>query len=163
MCTSRRALCVLALAALAAADMRPQIRAVDPKDQEDKFCETNRLNDIKSVACVSWQLRKRHGYGYIGANAWRNPTRTQETSESRSPSENLSRGRTVTRNKYLTGRQLESSLRSASGKGNRSRPSWTSRFPDPEGRESATPFPCGLRVHTYLSWWHRHPRLALPS
>jgi hypothetical protein len=26
--------------------------------------------------------------------------------------------------------------------GNRNRPRWTSRFPDPEGRESATPFPC---------------------
>ena len=53
MCTSRRALCVLALAAVNVADMRPQIGAVDPKDQEDKFCETNRLNDIKSVGCVS--------------------------------------------------------------------------------------------------------------
>jgi len=36
--------------------------------------------------------------------------------------------------------------------GNRCRPRWTSRFPDPEGRESATPFPCWLSVHLYFCW-----------
>ena len=33
-------------------------------------------------------------------------------------------------------------MRSEYARGNRCRPRWTSRFPDPEGRESATPFPC---------------------
>src|ERR1700693_1729844 len=35
--------------------------------------------------------------------------------------------------------------------------SWTSRFPDPEGRESATPFPCWHCVYLSLSWWLRRP------
>src|SRR5271169_1728433 len=30
-------------------------------------------------------------------------------------------------------------------------------YADPEGRESATPFPCWVYVHLCLSWWLRHP------
>jgi hypothetical protein len=50
--------------------------------------------------------------------------------------------------------QLECAQRKA--KGNRCRPSWTSRFPDPEGRESATPFPRWLCVRSYPSRWLPH-------
>jgi len=41
--------------------------------------------------------------------------------------------------------------------------SWTSRFPDPEGRESATPFPCWLCVHLCISRWVRPPRVLESS
>src|SRR5580704_3009340 len=59
--------------------------------------------------------------------------------------------------------------RSGSARGNRCRPRWTSRFPDPEGRESAIPFPCWLPLHLALCRWgrlpipSRHVRATLPA
>jgi hypothetical protein len=38
---------------------------------------------------------------------------------------------------------------------------WTPRFPDPKGSESATPFQCRFCVHSYLSRWFCHRRLAI--
>ena len=45
------------------------------------------------------------------------------------------------------GRPLSWSVHSGYAMGNRCRPSWTSRSPDPEGRESATSFPSWLCIH----------------
>jgi hypothetical protein len=44
--------------------------------------------------------------------------------------------------------------------GNRCPSCRTARFPDPKGRESATPFPWWLSVHLCLCRWRRHPRLG---
>jgi hypothetical protein len=46
------------------------------------------------------------------------------------------------------------------GRGNRCRPSWTSRFPDREGMESATPFP--LWRATFLSRDMAHEAVPCP-
>ncbi len=44
-------------------------------------------------------------------------------------------------------------------KGNRCHAMWRLGFPDPEGRESATPFPCWLLVHSYLN--RRRPDIVM--
>jgi hypothetical protein len=156
MCTSRRALC----GSTRCGRHAPTDKAGDQKDQEDKFCKT-----------ISPKQHKICGLHLLAAaqSAWLRQYRCESLEEPDQDTRDIGisfavrkfvAGRTVTRNYYLTGRQLESSLRSASGKGNRCRPCWTSRFPDPEGRESVTPFPCWLCVHLYPSWWHRHSRLT---
>jgi hypothetical protein len=48
----------------------------------------------------------------------------------------------------------------ARARGNRCRPSLTSRFPDPEGRESAIKFLCWVCVHLFLRRWDRPPRVT---
>jgi len=58
------------------------------------------------------------------------------------------------------GPRTNSSTRRGWAKGNRCCPRWTRRFPDPEGRESATPFRYWLCVHSCQRQWRRPPRVT---
>lgn len=83
--TTHRVQFALRLAKLAEADLGPQIRTSEPKDQECKFAKRTHLNHEKSVVFVSQCQRKQHGYDDIGAKARRKPTRSQTTAKSQSP------------------------------------------------------------------------------
>jgi hypothetical protein len=139
----RRGLCSLAPLALAEEHLRTQARSGGPEDQEYNFAKRTHLSHVKSDAYV-FEGRLKQGSSVnnrCGRRGGARPghARHQNLAHRKESCHVVSR---VTWNKHLIGRKLSSRVRGGYARGNRCRPRWTSRFPDPEGRESATPFPC---------------------
>jgi hypothetical protein len=125
--------------------MRPRTGADGANAQEDKFCKTNspKPRGICQLR-FSRPAQKARLRCYLAQNTGRKLTRTR-TAQHRNlvhRKESCSGPTRPTWNKHVGGH--------ARGK---RRPSWTSRFPDPEGREAATPFPCWPCIHLSLRQW----------
>jgi len=109
--------------------------------QIGKFAKRTHLNHMTSVICVSRRMHKQSRYGNTrcersGGTRIRN-THHLNLDHRKESCRVASR---VSWINHLTGRKPRSRMRGGYAGTNRCRPRWTSRFPDPKGRESATPF-----------------------
>jgi hypothetical protein len=147
--STQRIWCPLVLPAFAKAHLRAQAKGSASKSWEANSTKRTHLTPVKSIIYV---FRKQRKQGSFVDNRRR---RRGGAQPGHARPKNLAHGKEschvasrVTWNEHFIGRKLSLRVRGGYARGKGSHPSWTTRFPDPEGRQSATPFPC--RRATFL-------------